>query len=317
MESVMRELAEIFPYSHMINYPTHYPLSRYALKKSWSNELAFVGGTNILRSKRRFRAHRNPWALAFFDARRMTPAILMGVGSFKYSGKPDWKAKWFYRRALSPVWIHSVRDNYTMNKLAQMGITNVVNTGCPTMWRLTEEHCKQIPYTRAKNVVFTLTDYNRDPDRDAILMEILMKNYEKIFFWPQGSGDFEYVKLLMKFDWNNRIKIIPSHLRAFDKTLEQVQRLDYVGTRLHAGIRALQKACRTIIIGIDNRAIEKHRDFNIPVCSRNDADVLSKTIEESFETQIHLPEENIKKWKLQFENHHEGVLKNNEKNIVR
>lgn len=300
MESVMRELAEIFPYSHMISYPTHYPLSRHARKEAWSNELAFVGGTNILRDKRRYRARRNQWALALIDAKWMTPAILIGVGSYQYSGEPDWKAKWFYRRALSDRWVHSVRDNYTLNKLAQIGVTNVMNTGCPTMWRLTEAHCKEIPQSRAKNVVFTLTDYNQEPTSDAKLIETLMGIYEGIYFWPQGSGDLKYLSLLMKPDWKDRTEVIPAHLEFFDTTLEQIQSLDYVGTRLHAGIRALQKFRRAIIVGIDNRALEKQRDFNVPVCSRNDTDTLIDTIKGSFETRIHMPVENIEKWKSQF-----------------
>ena len=38
-----------------------------------------------------------------------------------------------------------------------MGIQNVLNTGCPTMWRLTPEYCATIPTQKAKNVVFTLS----------------------------------------------------------------------------------------------------------------------------------------------------------------
>ncbi|MBN2331736.1 MAG: polysaccharide pyruvyl transferase family protein [Deltaproteobacteria bacterium] len=301
MESVVRELAAIFPHSHLVTYPTHYPLSRHALRKAWANQLAFVGGTNILRNKRRFRAHRNPWSLAFLDARRMTPAIFMGVGAFKYSGAPDWKARWFYQRALSHSWIHSVRDNYTLCQLLQMGVNNVMNTGCPTMWCLTDEHCRNIPYSRANNVIFTLTDYHQDYVSDKALVAILLKSYEGVFFWPQGSGDLAYVKKLMRDDWHARITIIPSHLQAFDSLLEHSHSLDYVGTRLHAGIRALQKSRRTIIVGIDNRALEKQRDFNLKVCHRNNAVALTEAIEGSFQTQIRLPSECIEKWKLQFD----------------
>lgn len=300
MESVMNELAEIFPRSHKISYPTHYPLSNHALKKAWGNELAFVGGTNILRSKRRYRARRNQWALAFTDARWMTPAVLMGVGSYRYSGPPDWKAKWFYKRALSERWIHSVRDQYTLQQLSLMGVNNVLNTGCPTIWQLSEDHCNAIPQSRARNVVFSLTDYNQDPISDTALIKILVETYEEIFFWPQGSGDLEYFSAITNDNWKNRIKIIPPCLGSFDKILEQSKSLDYVGTRLHAGIRALQKFRRSIIIGIDNRAIEKQKDFNIPVCFRDDTDTLVKMIEGPFQTQLTLPKENIATWKLQF-----------------
>ena len=43
-----------------------------------------------------------------------------------------------------------------------------------------------------------------------------------------------------------------------------------VGTRLHAGIRALQKGNQALILSVDNRATEINKDINIPVISRFD-----------------------------------------------
>ena len=48
-------------------------------------------------------------------------------------------------------------------------------------------------------------------------------------------------------------------LEAFDNLLESEIDLDYIGTRLHAGIRAIQKKRRSIIIGVDNRALEMQK----------------------------------------------------------
>ena len=64
---------------------------------------------------------------------------------------------------LSKTYLHSVRDEYTKDMLERIGIKNVINTGCPTMWSLTEEHCKQIPIKKSNSVVFTITDYNKKP----------------------------------------------------------------------------------------------------------------------------------------------------------
>ena len=41
-------------------------------------------------------------------------------------------------------YIHSVRDSFSEQMLNSMGITNVINTGCPTMWGITKELCQDI-----------------------------------------------------------------------------------------------------------------------------------------------------------------------------
>ena len=62
----------------------------------------------------------------------------------------------------------------------------------------------------------------------------------------------------------------------------------------------LQHKKRTIIIGIDNRAKEKKKDFNLPVIDREDMRDLAGTINSPLVTDIHIPLENINKWKGQF-----------------
>ena len=39
-----------------------------------------------------------------------------------------------YKRILSSEFMHSVRDSFTEEQLRSVGINNVINTGCPTMW---------------------------------------------------------------------------------------------------------------------------------------------------------------------------------------
>ena len=143
---------------------------------------------------------------------------------------------------LSKDIIHSVRDSYTEKMLKSIGIENVINTSCPTMWNLTEEFCLQIPKSKGESVVVTLTDYKKDYKRDIQLIKILKNCYDRIMFWPQGSGDLEYFNEL---DLNNHGEILSCNLSVFNDVLEN-DGVDFVGTRLHAGIRALQKKKRTI-----------------------------------------------------------------------
>ena len=84
------------------------------------------------------------------------------------------------------------------------------------------------------------------------------------------------------------------------KILESDLELDYIGTRLHAGIRAMQKRRRSIIISIDNRAREMGKDYNLNVIEREDIENLEEYLLSEFKTDIKLNLDNIKKWKEQF-----------------
>lgn len=77
--------------------------------------------------------------------------------------------------------------------------------------------------------------------------------------------------------------------------------VDYVGTRLHAGIHAMNYRIRSIIIAIDNRAIEMARDFQLPIIDRVNIETdLRKMIQSDFMTKVKIPVDNINLWKAQF-----------------
>lgn len=221
MDAVMYHLESMFPAQQFVHYPTHYTLAQSTLKQAWKNELAFVGGTNLLRNYWRYRARKNQWSIRFFDAYVMQPAILMGVGWNAYAEYPEWKAKAFYKKALHSTFTHSVRDTYTLEKLKLCGIKNVVNTGCPTLWQLNQSIQKNIPQRKASNVVFTLTDYSQNEKADQYLIECLGRNYDKLYFWAQGSLDLEYFERLsaINAELYQKIEIIPCNLTAYNQLL--------------------------------------------------------------------------------------------------
>src|SRR5690606_19316855 len=77
--------------------------------------------------------------------------VLLGVGWWQYQEKPvSTYSKMMYRSLFSKRYLHAVRDNYTAQKLAEIGIKNVINTGCPTVWGLDEPHCSQINPKKAR-----------------------------------------------------------------------------------------------------------------------------------------------------------------------
>jgi len=122
----------------------------------------------------------------------------------------------------------------------------------PATWGLTPGHSALIPTENAENVVFTLTDCSQRPSASIALVKQLQKHYSRVCFWPQGVRDRAYLEKLPLTD----VHTLPPTLEAFDALLAGNDSLDYVGTRLHAGIRALQHKRRGLILRVDNRATE-------------------------------------------------------------
>ena len=296
MDSVNKELKKLFTKDMFFYSFTHEKISKATYKLNNISDYSFIGGTNLLSSNM---DRYNQWKINVIDSFFIKDIILMGVGWWQYQTKPNFYTKYLLNKILHKNMIHSVRDSYTESMLKSIGITNVINTGCPTMWELTLEHCRNIPCEKAENVVFTLTDYNKDFLNDQKLINILLRNYKKVYFWPQGSRDLEYLYTLNNFE---KITILGGNLSSYDKLLDDFNiSLDYIGTRLHAGIRALQKSRRTIILAIDNRAAEKSKDFNLKVLPRNQIEKLERLLRSKFITEIYINEENINKWKSQFQ----------------
>lgn len=293
MDCVKKQLRDMFPKTMFLRVPTHEKITRISYLRMEKNKVGFVGGTNLLASNMRYPI--NQWNIHIWNTRYLNDVVLMGVGSQNYGDKINLYTKLLYKKALSMNYLHSVRDSYTEKILKKIGIDNVINTGCPTLWSLTEEHCKDIPKMKSKNVICTFTDYNKDIERDKELANILFNNYERVYCWIQGSRDLEYISSI-----SDKFILVEPHLEEYDKILNSDIELDYVGTRLHAGIRAMQKGRRSIILSIDNRAREMGKDYNLNIIEREDIDKLEEYINSNFKTDIKLNLENINKWKNQF-----------------
>ncbi|MEA1624749.1 polysaccharide pyruvyl transferase family protein [Salmonella enterica] len=286
------EIKTIFPHEQFFRLSTHVGTSAIGISYANLCRHRIVCGSNLLSDKMYRSAN---WYLSPLDIIRMKSVILLGVGWNKYSDESSYYTKLSYKYLFDKHYLHSVRDNYTKKKMELLGFHNTINTGCPTMWRLTESFCKNIRTEKSESVVFTLTDYDKDHNNDYKLISILKKEYKNVYFWPQGSGDLEYF-LSMKI---NNVTIIPPRLSDYDHILKS--NIDFIGTRLHGGIRALQHKNKAIIIGIDNRAIEKNRDFNLPVIIRENIESeLKEKIYGKNKIDIRIDEESINKWKEQF-----------------
>lgn len=294
IDSVENILNNVFDEPLLIHIQTHDVISRTSYSYMKASDFILLGGTNLLSSNMN---SYNQWKVSLWDTLFVKNIILLGVGWWQYQEKPNLYTKLLYKSIFSKKYIHSVRDGYTEQQLKSIGITNVINTSCPTMWKLTEEHCANIPKERSNSVLVTFTEYGQNPDFDSKLINLLKKEYKHIYFWTQQPKDYEYMQ---SFCGDRAIYLKPN-LRVLDHLLSN-SKVDYLGTRLHAGIRALQFQKRSLILAVDNRATEIAKDTNLPVVNRDNLESIASWIESNYDTRIELPQDNINKWKNQFLN---------------
>lgn len=293
MENCLLQLSDYLDTDRLGHVPTHrFPTAEEKQQLCTAGK-KILCGTNILSGHMR---SYGLWRLES-DVSAYRNTILMGVGFGSRDQSYDNYTKRLLRIILSVDGIHSVRDSFSEKALKSMGIQNVLNTGCPTMWSLTPEHCAAIPTAKASRVICTLTDYCRDAANDRFMLDILLKSYDKVYFWLQGRDDLAYIREL---GYADKVELVQSTLEAYDTVL-MLDDLDYVGTRLHAGIRALSKGHRSLIISIDNRAECISADTGLPIIRREDVPVALETrLCGTITASITMPWENIAQWKGQF-----------------
>ena len=298
-ESVKRELTSLFDGHEIVQFSTHAPLGKEELAQINKCSLVFVGGSNLLSS---YMDKYKQWDVTLSDAIKMRKVVLLGAGWWTYQGDLNRYTKALLKLMMSRSMIHSVRDTYTRDKLKSInikgfpvGIQNVLNTGCPTMWPLMDMNPADFPTQKAENVLLMLTDYRKVPDLDRRLLELLFEKYENVYFWWQGRGDEAYIREL-----DFPVKPVEHSLSALDEFIHSGISFDYIGTRLHGGIRCLRSKHRSLVIEVDNRAKEISQDTNLQTVARDDFDAMREWIDGSPAPQITLNTDAIGRWRGQF-----------------
>lgn len=278
-----------------IEIPTHKYPSTYEIRCMLESKYVLVCGTNILSPQMEL---YSGWC--FDDLMiHLNNVILIGVGWWGYKKTSIYSA-FIYRHILTNNCLHSVRDAQTLHRLKSLGIENVVDTNCLTMWGL-EQKSLQIPKCKSNCVLFTLTSAFKDSNNDIKIVNILLRNYNNVYFWPQGNDDLPYFTSIIGEPIKN-IKILDRTLDAYCDFLKS-NNCDYIGSRLHGGIYAMQNYKRTIIIAVDNRAREIAKDTNMNVLEINEIETkLEALINSEWSTEIHLNNKSIEQWKQAFSN---------------
>ncbi|MBV5328912.1 MAG: polysaccharide pyruvyl transferase family protein [Chlorobium sp.] len=291
-------LKEIFPDAILREFSTHAMPLEDEIEWIQQADLILVGGTNLLSSSVQ---EYNQWKLGATPQIYLTPplaeAVLCGVGWWQYQDKADTVSKHFYRQLLSSSTPHSVRDSYTARKMREMGMDNVINTSCPTLWNL--DGYKNIRTNFHKKCLTCFTDYRPDQEANNALLEILLAHYpDGITIFPQGDHDIRDMSNLKTFiDHQDRIELLPHDISLFFQRVAQND-ADYVGTRLHAGAYCMTHGLDSLIIGVDNRSVEISKDISLPVVDRNDFQSIKEWLEgKRIFDPVKIPLQGIEEWK--------------------
>jgi hypothetical protein len=291
-EASNKVLHKIFPHAFYVSMPTHEFMLWESYRVLRDCDHVFVAGSNLLKSKMLW---RNQWKISPLDLIFRRNSTLLGCGWWNYQVTPDFYSRFALNKILSKKGLHSVRDDYSRRQLEAAGISNVRNTSCVTMWDLTPEHCIGIPKEKAPSVVTALTGYHPDEAADRALLNLLKKHYKEVIFWVQQPEDMAYGLSLS----DGSMKFMSPNLATYSDFLKN-NHVDYIGSRLHGGIRALQLRKRSLILAVDNRALEINKDTNLPVYKRENLAAIESWITGAAETKIVLPQKNIDEWKSQY-----------------
>lgn len=291
VQAVQDVIQDILPDAYVYTVATHEHITRASKELLHKSEFSIVAGTNILASNMEARVL---WKLFPWDAFAFDHAILFGCGWLNYMKPPNAYSRWMLSRVLSSKYLHAVRDGYAEQRIAALG-KRVVNTSCPTMWQLTPEHCATIPKKKAASAVITFTHYLGKPDIDRKFAELVKAHYGTVYFWPQQREDMAYFQTLGVSGY----QLVNPSLQSYNRLLEDND-IDFIGARLHGGIRALQKRRRALILKMDIRATEIAKGTDLPVVDRTDFDYMERWIEGPSETVIRLPQAAIDSWKAQY-----------------
>lgn len=291
-EASQSVLDQIFPDAFFVRLTTH----EFHLWESYrimnGCDYVFVCGSNLLKSNM---LRHNQWKLSPIDFFLRKDCILLGCGWWFYQEPPKGYSAAMLKKILSRTHLHSVRDSYTLQQLSETSIKNVSNTACVTMWGLSASHCAAIPSEKASIALVTVTGYKQDPAADTALINLLLKHYKKVYLWVQQPEDHDYARDITA----GRVEFIPPNLKSFTNFLRD-NHVDYIGSRLHGGIRALQQGKRTLVLAVDNRATEICRDTGLPVVERTDVASIERWITSPAPTVICLPTAKIDAWRNQF-----------------
>lgn len=294
-DAARKQIRRVMPMAFQATIPTHERIGARSYRFSMQAKHSIVAGSNILSGHMML---DRQWRFRPWDALFVKDLILLGVGWRAYGQSRSTPSDMLMRKILSKDGFHSVRDEHTKTEMGKRGIKNVLNTACVTMWDLDLAGLAELPQKKSHRVLTTV-NVGQKKAGEIEFLKLLCEEYDEVFVWPQGIDDEFYVKDIIA--QLPKVKKIGATLAAYDEMLADPQGIDFVGNRLHGGVRALQHMRRATILAVDNRASEIARDTNLPVISLADGiDAVRDAIRNPKPIEVTLPTEQIAQWRGQF-----------------
>lgn len=261
--STEREVKILFPNAIVKSISTHNYPSFSEILEIRKADYTFVGGSNLLWF-RFFPAAS--WKIGLLQLLLVRNIVLLGVGWGSYEMKIGIWGRFVAKLILSKTMLHSTRDAYTEQKVKDMGVYNVINTGCHTTWDYDLSSKSKDEFSENRDMMlFTLTDYRKNIKLDQISIDLAHSVCNDIYFWVQGSKDLEYLN-----SFKHNFKILDVDLAELEIFIKNnVNRLLYFGTRLHCGILCMEYKVPSLIIKVDNRAAEMSKSLHLPIIDRD------------------------------------------------
>lgn len=301
--SIVSALAAFLDKAFIIKFSTH--LHNFSLFENFINPKArfartcdykFIAGTSLLSSN--LMSTYSQWQIGPLSARIYNKSILVGVGTTFDNKEPSLYSKYIYNQILRSDIIHSVRDEQSLRFIQSMGY-KAINTGCPTLWKCTPDFCSSIPVEKSDNVIISVSGNSkfRSPEKDKCMIQQIDSLYKRKYVWIQTMADEAYFDSLVQD--KSKYKKVYSLIEY--KRICDMDDVEYVGTRLHGGIFAIQNKKRALIIAIDHRAREFNLANNLNIIERDDIETLSDKLVGKIDTKIHLNQDGINNWLAQFD----------------
>ncbi|WP_246005074.1 polysaccharide pyruvyl transferase family protein [Mycoplasma marinum] len=197
---------------------------------------------------------------------------------------------------LSKTKYHSVRDEHTKKLLEGIGFENVLNTSCPTTWKL-KSFKVSIPNDDS-SLILSFSLSNDDLNFVQKIINQASEKYKNVYIWIQTRAEKETFVKRVKFKEN--VSIIDQNLHSFFEVASKNNTF-YIGSRLHASIFNLYNNNPSVTIKIDQRAGGINKAFNIPIIDYS-IDLDLNDIEERIQDTINISDAKIKESKEIFIN---------------
>lgn len=260
------------------------------------SQFCFVTGGNTIPIKKMYPFKNILNIKSSYNKFLKNKIVFIGAGTENYEKNAlfNFTAKIYLNYVINHKIPSSTRDIYSKNYLKKLGIKNVYFTGCPTTWGLKDK----IKNKKLRACLFTITSHRRNNIKDGLLFKYCYEHFDKVYCWPQQTGDIDYILKLFKMYPNNKSELLGYSLECLKNTINKNEISHSVGTRLHGNLYCLSKGIVPIIISIDNRAAELCTNINLPHINRLNLNIesISKTLAKK-EFCVNIPHKEINEFK--------------------